>query len=120
MTDQLDSSNAFVTAEGTYGVVMVTAPSQEEASAIAHALIKAQIAACVSMMPIQSIYTWKGEIQTDHEWQLFIKTDLSKFTTLEAKVQELHSYEVPEIIAIPILRGSQPYLRWINEQVIGH
>lgn len=120
MTNQSDSSNTLVTAEGTYGIVMVTASSQEEASAIAQALVKAQIAACVSITPIQSIYTWKGEIQTDQEWQLIIKTDLSKFTTLEAKVNELHSYEVPEIIAIPILKGSQPYLRWIDEQVIGY
>jgi periplasmic divalent cation tolerance protein len=93
-----------------YGVVLVTAGSQQEAEAIATSLVKSQLAACVNIVPIQSVYTWKGEINQEQEWQLLIKTDLSQFTTLEAKIRELHSYEVPEIIALPILAGSEPYL----------
>ncbi len=103
--------------ESNYGVVLVTAGSQQEASAIATSLVKSQLAACVSLMPIHSIYTWQGELHQEQEWQLLIKTDLSKFQTLEAKIRELHSYEVPEIIALPILAGSQAYLNWISEQV---
>ena len=102
-----------------YGVVLVTAGSKEEAVAIAHNLVKANLAACVSLLPIQSVYTWQGEVQQDEEWQLLIKTDLSQFSILEAKIREIHSYEVPEIIALPILQGSQPYLDWIGSLVGG-
>lgn len=102
-----------------YGVVLVTASSQQEAEAMATALVEAKMAACVALLPIHSIYTWQGELHKEQEWQLLIKTDLTQFSTLEAKIRELHSYEVPEIIALPILAGSQPYLQWISEQVQG-
>jgi periplasmic divalent cation tolerance protein len=101
-----------------YGVVLVTASTVEEAEAISNALIEAKLAACVSLLPIHSIYTWQGQIHKEQEWQLLIKTDLSKFRLLEAKIRELHSYQVPEIIALPIVAGSQPYLQWIYDQVI--
>lgn len=107
--DSINSSN--------YGVVLVTAASQQEAEAIANSLVKSQLAACVSLLPILSIYTWQGELHQEQEWQLLIKTDLTQFPTLEAKIRELHSYEVPEIIALPILAGSQPYLQWLSQQV---
>lgn len=100
-----------------YGVVLVTAPSQQEAEAIATSLVKSQLAACVSLLPIHSIYTWQGELHQEQEWQLLIKTDLAQFSTLEAKIRELHSYEVPEIVALPVVVGFQPYLQWISEQV---
>lgn len=100
-----------------YGVVLVTAASRQEAEAIATSLVKSQLAACVSLLPIQSIYTWQDELHQEQEWQLLIKTDLAQFQTLEAKIRELHSYEVPEIIALPIIAGSQLYLQWISEQV---
>lgn len=100
-----------------YGVVLVTAASRQEAEAIATSLVQSHLAACVSLLPIHSIYTWQGELHQEQEWQLLIKTDLAQFQTLETKIRELHSYEVPEIIALPILAGSQPYLQWICEQV---
>jgi periplasmic divalent cation tolerance protein len=100
-----------------YGVVLVTASSQAEAEAIAEALITAKLAACVSFTPIHSVYTWQGQVHKDQEWQLLIKTDLAQFEALVAKVQEVHSYEVPEIIALPIVAGSPSYLQWIGEQV---
>lgn len=103
----------------TYGILLVTAASQAEAEQIAEALVSEQLAACVSLLPIQSIYTWKGEVCRESEWQLLIKTDLSLFAVLEQKIRELHSYEVPEVIALPILAGSQPYLDWITAQVAG-
>jgi len=102
-----------------YGVVLVTASSRIEAEAIATSLVQSQLAACVSLLPIHSIYPWQGELHQEQEWQLLIKTDLTQFDTLEAKIRELHSYEVPEIIALPIVSGSQPYLQWISEQVKG-
>ena len=100
-----------------YGVVLVTTGSKEEAGAIARTLVEANLAACVSLLPIQSVYTWQGEVHQDEEWQLIIKTDLSQFSSLEAKIREIHSYELPEIIALPILQGSQPYLDWIGSLV---
>ncbi|MBW4423822.1 MAG: divalent-cation tolerance protein CutA [Nostoc desertorum CM1-VF14] len=100
-----------------YGVVLVTASNMQEAEAIANALVSAKLAACVSLLPIHSIYTWQGELYKEQEWQLLIKTDLAQFPTLEAKIRELHSYEVPEIIALPIVAGSQAYLQWISQQV---
>ncbi len=81
-----------------FGVVLVTAASEAEAEHIAKSLVEHKLAACVSLSPIRSIYTWQGEIHSESEWQLLIKTDLAKFEALKTKVQELHSYEVPEII----------------------
>ncbi len=100
-----------------YGVVLVTASSMEEAEKIANVLVENKLAACVSILPIHSIYTWQGQVHKDQEWQLLIKTDLRQFPNLEAKIRELHSYEVPEIIALPVVAGSQLYLQWISEQV---
>lgn len=100
-----------------YGVILTTAANAQEAKAIANALVEAKLAACVSLFPIHSIYTWQGEKQAEEEWQLLIKTDLAKYPSVEAKIKELHSYQVPEIIALPIVAGSQPYLQWISDQV---
>lgn len=109
--------NSMVEASGDYGVVFVTAASQAEAEQIAESLIDVKLAACVSLMPIRSIYTWQGEVCREQEWQLMIKTQLDQFAVLEAKIRELHSYETPEIIALPILKGSSAYLDWITSQL---
>lgn len=100
-----------------YGVVLVTASSQQEAEALATSVVTSQLAACVNIFPLRSIYSWQGQLHNEQEWQMLIKTDLSLFAALEAKIRELHSYEVPEIIALPIADGSAPYLGWISEQV---
>ncbi|MEB3830989.1 divalent-cation tolerance protein CutA [Phormidium sp. CCY1219] len=100
-----------------YGIVLVTAESRESAEAIAEALVESHLAACVSLTPVRSIYTWQGEVNRDDEIQLIIKTDLQRFDALEAKVRQVHPYEVPEIIALPIHAGFAPYLQWISEQV---
>ena len=92
----------------------MTAASETEAENIAKSLVEHKLAACVSLSPIRSIYTWQGEIHSESEWQLLIKTDLAKFEALKTKVQELHSYEVPEIIGIEIVAGSEAYLNWIG------
>jgi periplasmic divalent cation tolerance protein len=100
-----------------FGVVLVTASSEMEAEAIAKSLVENKLAACVSLSPIRSIYIWQGEIHADSEWQLVVKTDLAKFEALKTKVRELHSYEVPEIIAIPIVAGSEAYLDWLGRSI---
>ena len=90
-----------------YGLVLVTAGSEAEAVAIASALVETQLAACVSIAPIQSVY----------RWQLTIKTNLVLFPDLEAQIKELHSYEVPEIIALPLIAGSSAYLDWLGKSI---
>lgn len=99
------------------GVILVTAGSRSQAEMIARSLVAAKLAACVTLLPVQSVYTWREEIHQEEEWQLIIKSRFDRFADLEAKIRELHSYEVPEIIALPILQGSQPYLQWISQQV---
>lgn len=94
-------------------VVMVTTGSETEAESIALALVSSDLAAGVNFTPLRSIYRWQGQIHSQPEYQLFIQTQLSKFIDLEAKINSLHSYQVPEIIALPIIAGHQPYLDWI-------
>ncbi len=89
-----------------YCAILVSASSQSEAAKIATVLVESQLAACVSLVPVTSIYTWKRKLHQEQEWQLLIKTELSLFAAVAAKIQELHSYEVPEIVAIPLVAGS--------------
>ena len=98
-----------------YCLILVTVNSEEEGSAIANTLLTEKLAACISITPINSFYTWQGKIQQDREWQLTIKTRSNLFDKLAQRVTILHSYDVPEIIAIPIMAGSLPYLNWIDE-----
>jgi periplasmic divalent cation tolerance protein len=100
-----------------YGVVLVTTNSVEQAEAIAQTLVAEKLVACVNILPVTSIYAWQGEICRDAEWQLIMKTNLDKFTELEARIKSLHSYEIPEIIALPIIQGATNYLNWLGEQV---
>ncbi|MEL6927588.1 MAG: divalent-cation tolerance protein CutA [Cyanobacteria bacterium J06600_6] len=100
-----------------YGVVLVTVPNQTEGRAIAKQLIEAKLAACVNLLPIDSIYLWQGQIESDQEYQLIIKTDLNQFGQLADKIKTLHSYEVPEIIALPIVAGSRSYLDWLSKSL---
>ncbi|MFM2313458.1 MAG: hypothetical protein RLZZ04_2734 [Cyanobacteriota bacterium] len=100
-----------------YGVVLVTVASLAEGKAIAISLIEAKLAACVNLFPLDSIYLWEGKINQEQEYQLIIKTDLNKFDELGAKIKTLHSYEVPEIIALPIINGSKTYLDWLGSSL---
>lgn len=99
----------------SYCLVMVTVSSEAEGKEIAMALLTDKLAACINMTPIDSFYTWREQINHDREWQLFIKTRFELFTQLAEKIKTLHSYDVPEIIALPMLAGSVPYLNWIAE-----
>ena len=97
-------------------VVFVTCGSEEEALKIARALVEEKLAACANMVsPLRSIYRWEGKIWDEKEWLLIIKTQRSKFEDLAKRVKALHSYSVPEIIALPITEGSPAYLNWIEE-----
>jgi len=99
-------------------VIFCTCADENEALRIANALVESRQAACVNVLPgIRSIYRWKENIQTDQEVLLFIKTTEEHLPALEALITRLHSYDTPEIIALPIVKGSEKYLCWLREQV---
>lgn len=98
-------------------VVYVTVGSGDEADRMAQALVGEQLAACVNRVrSIQSVYRWQGKVEQSDEELLIVKTRRQLFPALEKRVKELHSYSVPEIIALPILEGSADYLNWLREQ----
>ena len=97
-------------------IVLSTAGSEQEAHKIAHLLVKRRLAACVNILPrVQSIYRWKGEIESAQEWLLLIKTRADKFPAVRDAIGEVHSYEVPECIVLEIEDGSLPYLQWLEK-----
>ena len=99
-------------------VVFTTAGSKEEASKLSRGLVEEKLAYCVNTVPlIQSTYHWQGKLCVDEELLLIIKTQGVKFTALELWVRENHSYDVPELIALPILKGSADYLKCIDDWV---
>ncbi len=99
-------------------VIFVTAGSEAEAGKIATALVEEQLAACVNILgPIRSLYRWEGKVADDREWLLLIKTRDERFAAIEARVKALHSYQVPEVIALPIMAGAGEYMRWLRESV---
>lgn len=95
-------------------VVLTTTSSRDEADRIAVALVERRLAACVQIAgPISSVYHWQGQVANSQEWLCLIKTDEPHYPAVEAAIQELHSYEVPEVIALPIIAGSAGYLHWL-------
>ena len=103
----LDNSSAPI-------VVLMSASNREEGSRIAELLIDSGLAACVQILSeVQSIYRWKGEIARDSEVLLLAKTTREVFADLEARVREVHSYETPEILALDVTAISEPYLKWL-------
>jgi periplasmic divalent cation tolerance protein len=96
-------------------IVLITAGSKEEARKIARLLVKEKKAACVNILPgVDSLFRWKGKIDSAHESLLLVKTRAPLFPQIANLVKEIHSYEVPEIIALPITAGSEDYLRWLD------
>lgn len=101
-----------------YQLVLCTCPDQPTAQHIAERLVDRKLAACVNILPgVQSIYQWQGQRESTQEHLLLIKTAQSAYQQLEQAVVELHPYELPEIIAVPITGGLGSYLNWIGESV---
>lgn len=97
-------------------VVYITAPNEDEAAKIAKILVEERLAGCVNIVrDIRSIYSWQGKIEDDREVLMIVKTRLRLFNALTEKVKELHSYSVPEVIAIPVVDGSEDYIKWLKE-----
>jgi len=97
-------------------LVLCTCPDKEVAELLATRLVKTGLAACVNRVPgITSVYKWQGEMESNSEELLLIKTPASAWDELEREIKRLHPYELPEIIAIPISKGSEAYLDWIRE-----
>lgn len=102
-----------------YVVVLVTCGTRREAARIARAVVSERHAACVNVLeaPVRSIYRWKGEVEQSREFLLLIKTSQARLTALRAQVTHLHSYHVPEFIALPIVAGSPNYLAWLADSL---
>jgi periplasmic divalent cation tolerance protein len=100
-------------------VVLATCGSVKEASRIARSLVERRLAACVNILevPVLSIYRWKGKIESAKESLLLIKSSRKRFTAVESAIKQLHSYKLPEIIALPIERGSRGYLTWLGKSI---
>lgn len=97
-------------------LVLVTVPNKGEANVIAEALVAERLAACVNIIPgIESVYRWEGKVTRDSEALLVIKSTSDCYFALERRVKELHSYDVPEVIALKIERGSEQYLSWLRD-----
>ena len=95
--------------------VLTTTAGQQEARAIARALVERGLAACVQISEIESFYLWQGELQQDPEYRLVAKTTEEQYAAVEQVIRELHSYELPAIYAVPLTRTFQPYAKWVEE-----
>jgi periplasmic divalent cation tolerance protein len=99
-------------------VVLMTAPNRQEAVRIAEMLVSARLAACVQILPqIQSVYRWQGEVERTSEVLLLAKTTSGRFDELDRAVKEIHSYETPEIVALPVTSISGPYRKWLQAAI---
>ncbi|MBM3888735.1 MAG: divalent-cation tolerance protein CutA [Verrucomicrobia bacterium] len=99
----------------SYWVVFVTAGSRREARKLAQALLERRLVACANIVPgVESHYWWQGKIDCSREWLLVMKTRRPRFGALRRAVKELHGYQVPEIIAVPLVAGDATYLRWMD------
>ena len=100
-------------------VVLSACASPEEAGKIARMLVEKRLAACVSMLPgARSIYRWKGVVEEESEVLLMIKSSRGLFNQLRAELERMHSYEVPEVIAVPVVEGAERYLAWMERELV--
>ncbi len=100
--------------ESRYCIVITTAPDREEAENLAEGILDNRLAACVQMADIRSFFLWEGAMQKESEVALYIKTTEARYSDLEAYIQEYHSYDVPEIIKLPVTGGLPGYLNWLD------
>jgi len=99
-------------------VVLSTASSAAEAETIARRLVDERLAACVNVVTgVRSFYRWKGKIEDSGEWLLVIKSSRGRFEELRAALEKLHSYDVPEVIALPVVEGTKNYLNWMEGEL---
>ncbi|MGO9095012.1 MAG: divalent-cation tolerance protein CutA [Bryobacteraceae bacterium] len=99
-------------------VVLSACGSAEEAASIARALVERRLAACVNIVPgVRSVYRWKGAVEEAAEWLLVIKSSQALFDRLEEELRRMHSYETPEIVALPVVAGSAGYLAWLGAEL---
>ncbi len=97
-------------------VVYITSPNEDEAVNIARTIVEERLAGCVNIVRgIRSIYSWQGRIEDDAEVLMIVKTQRHLFESLKNRVKQLHSYTVPEIIALPVVEGSEDYINWLKE-----
>lgn len=100
-----------------YIIVFITSPNEKESAGIAHTLVGERLAACVNIIqPVRSIYRWQGRIEDEQEVLMIVKTKKTLFEPLQARVKELHSYSVPEIISFPLTEGNEAYLNWLGQE----
>ncbi|MFF5097361.1 MULTISPECIES: divalent-cation tolerance protein CutA [Actinosynnema] len=98
-------------------VVLTTTDSEDVAAELASGLVAAGLAACVQIGgPVRSLYRWEGEVKDEREWQLWIKTTYERLPEVNRHIEREHPYEVPEVLALPVLAGSEAYLDWVSEQ----
>ena len=99
-------------------IVLTTLGADADAAALARTLVEERLAACVNVLPeMTSIYRWKGAVEQDRERQLVIKTTGERVAALEARIRQLHTYDVPEFLVLPVAGGSKAYLNWLRESV---
>ena len=99
-------------------VVLSTCDSQEQAARMARHLVEQRLAACVNILSkVRSIYRWNEKVEDSDEWMLVIKSRRDLFLALRTEIEKMHSYEVPEIIALPVVDGSQAYLGWLEHEL---
>jgi len=104
--------------EGKFIMVRISCAGQEEAAGIAEALLKKRLIACANISaPYDSAYWWKGKLERSREVFLIAKTKLSMFAAVSVEIKRLHSYRIPEIVAIPISAGDEEYLRWLEDSI---
>ena len=102
----------------TVVLVLTTIGADADAAALARTLVDERLAACVNVLPaMTSVYRWKGQVESDREQQIVIKTDAGRLAALEARLRALHPYELPEFLVLPAGGGSAAYLAWIRESV---
>lgn len=115
MTPEGPATSPHLAAPSDYGVLLTTTSTRDDAARIAKLLIDEKLAACVQLLPIQSFYFWQGKTQNEPEVLLLVKTRSNLFEKAITRIKEVHSYNVPEIVALPFSAGFAGYLNWIDE-----
>ncbi|MFE6891756.1 divalent-cation tolerance protein CutA [Streptomyces sp. NPDC057694] len=103
---------------GSVLAVLTTTDDADRAESLARGAVEARLAACAQISaPVTSVYRWEGAVETAREWQVLLKTTVARYAELEAWLREHHGYAVPEIVALPVVRGSADYLGWVETEV---